>query len=376
MSFSFQRLFAIMRKEFIQMRRDKLTFGMMVGIPVMQLILFGFAINTDPKHLPTAVIMGDHGPFSEAIISGMQQSKYFHILPRAFSEEEGRLMLEEGEVLFVVTVPPDFNRSVIKGLRPDVIIEADATDPSAVGNAVASLRELIPLVIDREIKGSLHHLASRPAAASVNVHLIYNPEGITQYNVVPGLLGVILTMTMVFITSLAITRERERGTMENLLATPLRPGEIMIGKIIPYIFVGYVQIILILAGARYLFNVPIAGDPGMLLAVSLVFIFANLAVGMTFSSLARNQLQAVQLSIFFFLPSILLSGFMFPFRGMPGWAQVIGYMLPLTHFLPIVRGILLKGNTFTQIVPHLIPLSIFMLAALSVGIVKFRQTLE
>lgn len=376
MSFSLQRLFAIMRKEFIQMRRDKLTFGMMVGIPIMQLILFGFAINTDPKNLPTAVIMGDHGPFSEAIIAGMQQSEYFHILPRAVSEAEGRLMLEEGDVSFVVTVPPDFNRSVIKGLHPDVIIEADATDPSAVGNAVASLRVLIPQVIDREIKGPLHHLASRPSAVSVNVHLIYNPEGITQYNVVPGLLGVILTMTMVFITSLAVTRERERGTMENLLATPLRPGEIMIGKIIPYILIGYVQIILILVGARYLFNVPIVGDLGMLLAVSLVFIFANLAVGMTFSSLARNQLQAVQLSIFFFLPSILLSGFMFPFRGMPEWAQVIGCLLPLTHFLPIVRGILLKGNTFPQIVPHLIPLTIFMLAALSIGIFKFRQTLE
>ncbi len=358
------------------MRRDKLTFGMMVGIPVLQLILFGFAINTDPKRLPTAVLSADHGPLTSAIVAGLRNSEYFRVLPGNFSERDAVEMLAEGTAAFVVSFPPDFNRAVLRGEYPEVLLEADATDPMAVGNAVAAFQDLLPAVVDRELRGGAANLRSRAAAVRVNFHPLYNPERITQYNVVPGLLGVILTMTMVFITALAVTRERERGTMENLLATPLRPAEIMIGKIIPYVLVGYVQIALILAGAHWLFGVPVAGNLALLLAVALVFILANLAVGVTFSSLARNQLQAVQMSIFFFLPSILLSGFMFPFRGMPGWAQWVGNVLPLTHFLPIVRGILLKGSGLAQITPQLLPLGLFTVLALAVGIFKFRQTLD
>jgi len=335
-------------KEFIQMRRDRMTFGMMIGIPLLQLILFGYVINSDPKHLPAAVLLADREVPGRTLLEAIRNSGYFNFVCEARTEEEARDLLASGEVQFVVNIPEDFTRSVLRGDRPAVLVEADATDPAATGNAIGALRTVIDTALSNDLKGPLAFLTPEPGAVDLRVHAMYNPEAITQYNIVPGLMGVVLTMTMVMITALAITRERERGTMENLLAMPAHPTEVLVGKLVPYILVGYVQVGLILVIARTLFAVPMVGSLPLLLGVSLVFITANLAMGITFSTVAANQLQAMQMAFFFFLPSMLLSGFMFPFRGMPQWAQVLGEVLPLTHFLRIIRGILLKGNGFAE----------------------------
>ena len=374
--FTLHRLWAIVIKEFIQMKRDRVTFGMMVGIPLMQLMLFGFAINSDPKHLPTAILSADEGPFTRTLITAMQHSDYFQFVRNTNNEAEARQMLRRGEVQFVINIPVDFSRKLLRGEQPSLLIEADATDPSAVGPAVSALRVISETALNRDLTGPLASLRSSPGPVELRLHAHYNPENITQYNIVPGLLGVVLTMTMVVITALAITRERERGTMENLLATPVRPFEVMLGKIIPYIVVGYIQLTLILLAARFIFAVPLVGSLALLYAVAFLFIAASLAVGITFSTLAKNQLQAVQMAFFFFLPSILLSGFMFPFRGMPEWAQWIGSVLPLTHFLRIVRGILLKGNGLFEIAPELGPLTLFFVIVMAIGVKRYRQTLD
>jgi len=374
--FTFHRFWAIVLKEFIQMKRDRVTFGMMVGIPLMQLIIFGYAINSDPKHLPTAIRAADQGPFARTLVAGLKNSGYFTLVRETASEEEARHLLQVGDVQFVINIPEDFSRQLLRGERPTVLIEADATDPAAVGPAVSATRALADTLFNRDLPGPLVPLRDRPGPVNFQIHAHYNPENITQYNIVPGLMGVVLTMTMVVITALAITRERERGTMENLLATPVRPFEVMAGKILPYIAVGYIQVTLILIAARYLFEVPMTGSFVLLYAVSFLFIAANLAVGITFSTLAKNQLQAVQMAFFFFLPSILLSGFMFPFRGMPVWAQTIGSVLPNTHFLRIARGILLKGNGLAEIAPELWPLLLFLVVAMSIGVKRYRQTLD
>jgi ABC-2 type transport system permease protein len=346
-------------KEFIQMRRDRVTFGMMIGIPLLQLILFGFAINSDPKHLPTAVLSADQGIFSRTLLFALKNSDYFRFVCEVKSEAEAQKLLDGGEVQFVVNIPENFSRKLMRGERPTVLLEADATDPVATGNAISAISTLISYAVDRDLKGNLQRLKATPGPVDLRLHRKYNPEGITRFNIVPGLMGVVLTMTMV-----------------NLLATPARPFEVMLGKIVPYILVGYIQITLILLAAKLLFQVPIVGNPVLLYAVALVFITANLSVGITFSTLGQNQLQAVQMAFFFFLPSLLLSGFMFPFRGMPEWAQAIGSVLPLTHFLRIVRGILLKGNGLMDILPHLWPLAAFMAVALTIGVKRYRQTLD
>jgi ABC-2 type transport system permease protein len=374
--FTLHRTWAVVIKEFIQMRRDRVTFVMMVGIPLIQLTLFGYAINSDPKHLPAALRMADEGPFSRTLVAEMRNSGYFDVVRVTDSEAEVDRLLRLGEVQFVINIPEDFTRKVIRGERPTVLVEADATDPAATGPAIAAFNAISTTALDRDLKGPLAFLHSSPPAVNFEVHAHYNPENITQFNVVPGLMGVVLTMTMVVITALAITRERERGTMENLLATPVRPIEVMLGKIIPYIIVGYIQVTLILVAARYLFHVPMIGSITLLYSVALLFIAANLAVGITFSTLGRNQLQAVQMAFFFFLPSILLSGFMFPFRGMPEWAQWVGTCLPITHFLRIVRGILLKGNGLGAILPEVWPIALFVAAAMALGVKRYRQTLD
>jgi ABC-2 type transport system permease protein len=375
-SFNLRRFWAIVAKEFIQMRRDRLTFGMMVGIPLLQLILFGYAINMNPQHLPTAVLAADNSVFSRTLVWALRNSDYFDLVRVAESEAEIEALLRLGHVQFVLHIPADFSRKLLRGERPSLLMQADATDPTATGYALSSLETLLTRAFDRDLQGPLRRLRATPGPVEVRTHRLYNPDIITQYNVVPGLLGVVLTMTMIVITALAITRERERGTMENLLSTPARPAEVMIGKIIPYIMVGYIQVTLILLAARYLFNVPLLGSLPLLMCVMLLFIGANLAMGITFSTLARNQLQAVQMAFFFFLPNILLSGFMFPFRGMPEWAQHLGNVLPLTHFLRIVRGILLKGNGLREITPELWPIALFMVIALTIGIKRYRQTLD
>jgi ABC-2 type transport system permease protein len=374
--FNWRRFWAVVVKEFIQMRRDRLTFAMMVGIPLVQLILFGYAINSDPKHLPTAIYSADNSVFSRTIVWGLRNSSYFDIVREPKNEADIQKMLAQGTVQFAVEIPMDFSRKLLHGEKPDLLLEADATDPAATGYAIAAANLLTTTVLNRDLIGPLAKLRSAPAPFNLVVHQHYNPENITQYNIVPGLMGVMLTMTMIIITALAITRERERGTMENLLSTPARPGEVMIGKIVPYITVGYIQVFLILLASKFLFNVPIMGSVPLLLVLTFFFIVANLAVGITFSTIAKNQLQAVQMAFFFFLPSLLLSGYMFPFRGMPGWAQDIGEVLPLTHFLRVVRGILLKGNGFAEIEPDLWPIVLFLIVMLAIGIKRYRQTLD
>ena len=373
---SSHRLWAVILKELIQMRRDRLTFAMMVGIPLLQLMLFGYAINSDPKHLPTALRLADQGPFARTLVAEMRSSGYFDLVRVTDSEAEVDRLLRLGTVQFVVNIPEDFTRKILRGERPTALVEADATDPAATGPAIAALHAIAETAVDRDLTGPLARLRSTPGPVDFEVHAHYNPENITQYNVVPGLMGVVLTMTMVVITAVAITRERERGTMENLLATPVRPLEVIVGKIVPYIAVGYVQMTLVLVAARLLFDVPIVGSLALLYLISLLFIFANLAMGITFSTLGRSQLQAVQMAIFFLLPSILLSGFVFPFRGMPEWAQWVGTCLPLTHFLRIVRGILLKGNGLGEILPEIWPILLFVVVAMTVSIKRYRQTLD
>jgi ABC-2 type transport system permease protein len=374
--FSLARFAAMVAKEFVQMRRDRVTFGMMVGIPLMQLILFGFAINSDPRHLPTAVLDADRSQFSRAVEAGMRNSRYFDVVQECGSEAEADDLLRLGRVQFVLTVPAGFGRDLVAGRKPVLLLEADATDPSATSGAVGAFRLLADQALARELRGPLAGLAATAGPVEVRVHPRYNPEAETRYNIVPGLMGVVLTMTLVIITGLAITRERERGTMENLLATPVRPVEVMLGKIVPYVVVGYLQMGLIVVAAKYLFQVPISGSLLLLFVLSFPFIAANLAMGVTFSTLAKNQLQAVQMAFFYFLPNILLSGFMFPFRGMPGWAQNIGSVLPLTHYLRLVRGILLKGNGLAEAGTHLWPLLAFLAVVLLIGVVRYRRTLD
>ncbi len=369
--FSFGRWLGILLKELTQLRRDRLTFGMIVVLPIVQLLLFGYAINSDPRQLPTAVVMADSGPFARAYVAAMRNSDYFAIGP-ALSADEAEQQLQRGQVQFVVTFPPGFNRSVLRGEPASLLVEADATDPSATGGAINVLNRLGAEVLAADLPG---YVAGTPPF-DLRVHRRYNPEGLTAYNVVPGLLGVILTMTMVLMTALAMTRERERGTFENLMATPATPLEIISGKMVPYVMIGLLQVTLTLAAARWLFAVPMQGSLLLLYGVILVFIVANLTLGITFSSLARNQLQAMQLTFFFFLPSMLLSGFMFPFRGMPAWAQAIGELLPLTHFLILVRGILLKGNGLPLLWPAIWPLLLFIALVLAVCLKTFRRTLD
>jgi len=358
------------------LKRDRLTFGMIIGIPIIQLTLFGFAINSDPKHLPTAVLSVDNSTYSRTLASALQNSSYFHIVAQLKSPAEAEKLLADGNVHFVVTIPEGFERKLARGERPVLLVEADATDPVATANALTALQQIVQNALDRDLKGVLQDLKSTASPFDLRVHRRYNPEGVTAYNIVPGLLGVILTMTMVLMTGLAMTRERERGTFENLLSTPALPIEVMTGKIVPFIMIGLIQVSLVLLAARYIFDVPMEGSLVVLYGVVFVFIAANLTLGITFSAIARNQLQAMQMTFFFFLPSILLSGFMFPFRGMPEWAQAIGNILPLTHFLQLVRGILLKGITVHEIWPQVWPILAFMAAVLTIGLMVYRKTLD
>lgn len=373
---SWQRWWAMVRKEFLQLRRDRITFGMIVGLPIVQMLLFGYAINGDPRQMTTAVITADHSEFTRSFIAGMQASTYFNVVGTLPDEAAGRAALMRGDVLFVVNIPSDFTRKLLRGERPAILVEADATDPSATGAAIGALSQLPAGVAIKDLKGPLASLAGGKAPFDVQIHRLYNPEGLTQYNIIPGLMGVILTMTMVMMTGLAITRERERGTMENLLATPVRPIEVMTGKIVPYIFIGLVQATIILMTARWLFDVPFVGSVVTVYMAALLFIAANLTVGITLSSLAQNQLQAVQLTFFYFLPGILLSGFMFPFEGMPRWAQFIGNLLPMTYFNRMIRGILLKGNGWYELWPNIWPLAIFTIVVMAIALRFYRRTLD
>src|SRR6478672_5172023 len=371
-----QRLLAIIVKEIQQLRRDRLTFAMMFGVPIMQLLLFGYAIDTDPHHLPAAVVSADDTTITRTIVSALSSTGYMTFTERPRTEAEANALLQRGEVQFVVTIPSDFTRRLVRGERAQVLIDADATDPLAAANPLASAQPAIDLALKRDLIGPLAGLNPKPGAVELVLQRRYNPEGKARLNIVPGLLAVILTMTMVMMTALAVTRERERGTMENLLAMPVRPLEVMIGKILPYIAIGSVQVAVILLISRVLFDVVTEGSVLLLCLGTALFITVNLAIGFTISTVTQNQLQAMQASVFILLPSILLSGFMFPFRGMPQWAQWLGEILPATHFMRIVRGILLKGNAAPDIAPHVWPIALFMLIVALLSMWRYRQTLD
>lgn len=374
--FSWFRCGAMLFKEFTQMARDRLTFAMMVGIPLIELVLFGYAINNNPHHLPTALVMPNNTVITRQFVKSLENTDYFKFISRPKTIKQAEYQLATGKVLFVVRIPPNFTRDYFHHDKPQILIEGDATDPVGVANALSAVGNLQYTALKPILYGPLQKYDHTDPNFKLITHARYNPEDITQYNIVPGLMGVVLTMTLVMITSLAITRERESGTMESLLATPVRPIEVMVGKIAPYIIVAYIQIFLILILGKLLFNIPMVGSVVTLVIAALPFVAANLSVGLTFSSIAKNQLQAVQMAIFFFLPSILLSGFMFPFMGMPKWARVIGEILPLTHFLRIVRGILLKGNGWIEILPNVWPIVLFAIIALVIGVTRYRQTLD
>jgi len=374
---SLSRIVAVLQKEFTQLIRDRLTYAMILGVPIIQLLLFGYAINSDPKHLPTAVLVQDQGAFSRSILGAIERSDYFRIEYAARSPAEMDKLIERGAVQFAITIPGDFSRRVVRRDKPQILVEADASDPAATGGAVAALAALPVEGLRHDLKGPLANLA--PASTQpfeVIVQRRYNPEGLTAYNIVPGLLGIVLSMTLVMMTALGVTRESERGTMETLLATPLRPLEVMIGKLTPYVLVGVIQATLIITLARLLFGVPMAGGWAALILGLFLFIVGSLSLGFLISTLARNQLQAMQMSFFYMLPSILLSGFLFPFRGMPEWAQWIGTVIPVTHVLRVVRGAMLKGVGIAEVAPSLGVLALFVLVVAGIAVKKYRTTLD
>ena len=374
--FSPARLGALLTKEFIQMRRDRVTFAMMLGVPLMLLILFGFAINSDPKRLPAALLAMSNDQYTRAMVSALENTNYYRFDYIARTEAEADFLLARGDVSFVVTIPADFGKRVERGDRPQILIEADATDPSSASGAISTLGTVASQALLRARGMEAAAAENKASQLDVITHRLYNPEGISQYNIVPGLLGVILQMTMVMMTSIALTRETERGTMENLLAMPANPLEIMLGKVLPYAGVGAVQVVVVLFAAKLLFHVPFVGGIGLLLSSILVFVLGLVLLGYTISTVSRTQMQAMQLTFFFFLPSILLSGFMFPYRGMPGWAQTLGEIFPLTHFLRIVRAVMLKGAEFPAIASEVGWLLFFVALFAGLALLRFRRTLD
>lgn len=367
-----RRTGAMTTKEFIQLRRDRVSFAMIIMVPLMQLILFGYAINTTPRNLPTAVLLQESSDIGRSILKAMQNTKYFTVLYQVHDEDEFDQLLASGKVLFGVEIPRGFERAVRRGDRPALLVAADATDPVASGSALGALSQLAQTALQNE--RALPE-TTKPLF-EIRQHARYNPAAVTSLNIVPGLVGTILTMTMLIFTALSVTREIERGTMESLLAMPITPLEIMLGKIVPYIIVGFVQATLIVGTGVLLFGVPILGSVALLAALSTLFITANLSIGYTFSTIAQNQLQAVQMSLMFFLPNILLSGFMFPFAGMPLWAQWIGEALPLTHYIRIVRAIMLKGAGIADLQYDTVALAILMIIAMTIAVTRFRRTLD
>jgi ABC-2 type transport system permease protein len=372
-AFSFKRFAALLRKEWLQMIRDPITLRFIIALPMMQLFLFGYAINTDPKNLPTGLLSVDHSKYERSVVAALKNTGYYDIAMLS-SETEAERALAQGEVLFVISIPPNFDRSVDRGESPSILIDADASDPTAIANATAALPALAT-ALDRDLP-PVRQFEAPPSPFQIVVHARYNPERLTVLNVVPGLVVVVLIFSTVFVTALSITRERERGTMENLLAMPVRPVEVMLAKVVPYIVVGYLQVVLILIAATLVFELPVRGSVLLLLTSLGLFIAGNLALGITFSALSTNQMQAIQFAQFALLPQIFLSGFIFPFKGMPVWAQMIGEVFPTTHTIRIVRGILLKGNGVTEIIPEIWPLALFTLVAMVAATWLYRETLD
>ena len=376
MKFSWQRLIAIIKKEFIQLKRDRGTLGMIIMLPIIQLLLFGYAINTDPKNLPTAIISEDNTFLTRSIVAGLQNSEYFRVTHHISSDKQGDKLLKQGKVFFVISIPDNFTQNVIRGAKPEILLQADATDPTAISNAVSSLNGITNKIIKENMKGNLSYLKNQPSPFSIIVHKLYNPEGFTKYNIVPGLIGLVLIFSGVMMTALAITREREKGTMENLLSMPIKPIEIMMGKIIPFVFIGLFQVGIVLLIAYFLFSIPIFGSVLLLFSCSLLFIICNLAIGFLISTIAKNQTQALQMSVFVILPSVVMTGFMFPFQAMPIWAQAIAKCIPLTYFLKIARGIILKGADFIDIFPNLWPLGVIVAFLTIITLHIYKNSLD
>jgi len=373
---SLARIKAVLVKEFIQMRRDRMTFAMMIGLPVMQLVMFGFAINSDPRHLPTAFMDRDQTTISRSLAAALENSTYMDITHRPSQQDAAEQLMREGKVNFIIMIPENFSSDLVSGKRPQWLLIADATDPSATSGALHSIDEIIKSGFRHDLSGSLSGLIPPPSLVDSVVHRRYNPSGITHYNVVPGLLGIILAMTMSMMTAVSITRENERGTMENLLAMPTQPLEMMVGKVAPYVFIGYAQTAVVLAAAKLVFDVPFNGSLALLLVVATLYIIVNLIIGFLFSTIARTQMQALQMTFFLLMPQILLSGFMFPFLGMPRWAQLIGEALPATHFMRLIRGIMLKGASAADMVADIWPLLLIMLVTGALALLRYRQTLD
>ena len=366
------RTWAVLVKEFIQLKRDRVSFAMIIMVPLIQLLLFGYAINTNPRHLPTAVLLQENSDLGRSILAALRNTEYFHVTERPRSEAELDEMLASGKILFGIEIPHNFERSIRRGDKPAMLIVADATDPVAASAAVSALGQVVQTALSHD-RGLPE---SGTPAFEIRTHQRYNPAGLTQLNIVPGLVGTILTMTMLIFTALSVTREIERGTMENLLSMPITPVEIMLGKIIPYVIVGFVQAAMIIGIGVMLFGVPILGNLFTLAGLSTLFIATNLSIGYTFSTIAQNQLQAMQMSIMFFLPNILLSGFMFPFAGMPAWARWIGEALPLTHYLRVVRAVMLKGSSIADLHYDAAAMFLLMLVAMTIAVTRFRRTLD
>jgi len=367
-----RKTWAMLVKEFIQLQRDRVSLAMIAMMPLVQLMLFGYAINTTPRDLPTAVLLQEHSDLARSILAALENTKYFKVTQLPKTEAELDQLLASGKVLFAIEIPANFERAVRRGDKPAMLVAADATDPVAAGSALGALGQLLQtaLVHDRAVPDSV------AMPFEIRAHARYNPAGVTQLNIVPGLVGTILTMTMLIFTALSVTREIERGTMENLLSMPITPVEIMLGKIIPYVIVGFVQATMIIGIGVFLFGVPIIGSLLTLALLSTLFISTNLSIGYTFSTVAQNQLQAMQMSMMFFLPNILLSGFMFPFAGMPTWAQWVGEALPLTHYLRITRSIMLKGSSIADLRFDSAALFVLMLIAMTIAVTRFRRTLD
>lgn len=372
------RIVAVLVKEFTQLRRDRITYSMILVMPLIQLLLFGYAINTDPRHLPAAVISYDHSRIANAVVAALENTTYVDVKHQPNSETEMDRLMRRGEISLALTIPPDFTHHVLKGERAQILAEVDASDPIAAGGVGAAVATLPAQALKHELAGTA---AARPGNPpfEVVIHRLYNPEAINAYNIVPGLLAIILSMTLVMMTAMAVTREVERGTMESLLATPATAFEVMIGKLLPYIGVGLVQTVVVLTLGRLLFHIPLAHDAAGWFALSVgivLFITSNLALGYLISTLVRSQLQAMQVSMFYMLPSIFLSGYVFPFQGLPRWAQLIGQVMPVTHFLRIVRGSLLKGQILGDMVPELLALGAFLTVAATVTVARSRTTLD
>jgi ABC-2 type transport system permease protein len=371
-SLSLKRLRSLLRKEWIQVRRDPMTLRLIIALPIMQLFLFGYAINTNPKNLPTGLLSAEHSKYERTLVAALRNTGYYDIRPLP-SEAAAEKALAEGDVLFVINIPANFDRSVDRGDVPSVLVDADATDPLAVGNATAALAALTT-ALNRDLPPGRQAQATAPF--QFQIHARYNPEQLTVLNIVPGLICIVLSMSTMFMTTLSITRERERGTMENLMAMPVRPIEVMLSKIVPYILIGYIQVVLILVISTFVFQLPVRGSVSLLMFALGLFIAGNLALGLTFSTIATNQMQAQQLAQFTLLPTFMLSGFFTPFSGMPQWAQWIGEIIPTTHAMRIVRGVLLKGNGFAEILPELWPLVLFTLVIVGLAVFFYRETLD